>query len=1240
MTQTPSPVLRKDLSLPPAQDFYELRRKGIESIVKTGSRQWTDYNLHDPGITILEALCYAITDLAYRIDWDVPDILTAESASPSDPYPNQAFFTARKILPVNPVTPNDLRRVLIDLESVRNAWVLCKECACETSYFAWCENDQLVLGYTPPSDAGLSPVEVSPRGLYEALLELEADPELGDLHDRKIELRSVRHDADGAHTLVMELRFPDISLKARDAWELFIESDAVFADASKFSVSLKALGAKKGFDVFTDSSLQTDADRDNYVRTHWRNVFYATFEIQIDGSPKTILIENVALRVFSDNAVKNATIATDLRTALTDRGAGGFIRLYNKKAQRAHAAVENAKETLQTHRNLDEDFCVVDAIGIEEVAVCADVEVEPDADIERVQAEIWFRIEQYFNPPILFQTLEDARAAGTPVEEIFDGPALESGFIDAANLKDASLRSVVRVSDILDRLMGIDGVIAVNQLLVTKYDSEGNEVKGAADPSWVDGSPVFDANKTSAAWLLFISGRHQPRLYLNLSRFLFIKSGLPFLPRMDEATDALNQLRGEAERPKNPGAPNDLATPRGVFRDPQRYYPVQYSFPLTYGIGATGLPSTASVARRAQAKQLKAYLTVFEQLLGNSLSQLAHSADLFSLDPMVARTYFVRSFDDTVIKGFSELAKPEMTQAKLEAMAETPDEFYERRNRFLDHLLARFGEDFKEYALLLTNAAGEQAAQQRLIDNKIAFLEAYPTISRDRGKAFDYKHAPCAPANAPGIKRRILLRLGFPDLAFNWTINAQSTGQYQVDFQLLDTKGRDWLNGTLTASAGSEDEARQTGYRALFTQMVRADAYTFASEDGGFRLKLQNGNGAQLGEVPQLFETRAEVDAMRDRLMAWSPNDRAIVVEHLLLRPKFPGDALFPACCDGGCSTCGNEDPYSFRLTFVMPGWVAQYTDNLDMRRFADRSIQRETPSHLLGKTCWVGNDGFIENPCDEVIGKLADLLIDHGLTAAGAAPSEDDACECANAVYHAFSTAFINWFADKTLEFLHADALLTLIGAEFAANVGADDVVCTTVFTTALWTEVQSLMTSHFVDVALHGWQFERFENAWCKWLDANALIDWTQERLDARVAAILAANLEASASPAALCECAKSILAQCGSAFLEWMQGNLRAGRTLDQLPDFVPPDITMCPGLSVKPGTAEAIAQLLAERYGAYKSVSYWLSVVVSLLGDLRNTYPGATLHDCDDGSDHNPVRLDNTALGNYPLRTTLT
>src|SRR5690348_3386930 len=99
-------ALVKNPPLEPARDFYWLRREGIGFIEKTGSARWTDYNIHDPGITILEAVCYAITDLGYRIGWDIPDILSPQTASSDllQPYPNQAFFTARNILTVNPTT--------------------------------------------------------------------------------------------------------------------------------------------------------------------------------------------------------------------------------------------------------------------------------------------------------------------------------------------------------------------------------------------------------------------------------------------------------------------------------------------------------------------------------------------------------------------------------------------------------------------------------------------------------------------------------------------------------------------------------------------------------------------------------------------------------------------------------------------------------------------------------------------------------------------------------------------------------------------------------------------------------------------------------------------------------------------------------------------------------------------------------------------------------------------------------
>ncbi|MBV8361735.1 MAG: hypothetical protein JO189_27925, partial [Deltaproteobacteria bacterium] len=946
------PPLDKNPTLDPSQDFYELRRQGIGFIQAAGSDQWTDYNVHDPGVTILEALCYAITDLGYRIDWSIEDLLTPKSLSPdpTHPYPEQAFFTAREILTNNPATTNDFRRVLIDIPGVSDAWLICKTYACEVSYWAFCDlTGNLILQYPKPDHPPNPAKEVWALGLYEILLELDDDPAFGDLNDRMVAYNSVYHDGDGAHPMIMELRFPDISLLEHDQWQHFLSSDSIFADPNAFTIDQLHVGAVKGFDLYQHYA--TPAEQDTYIQQQWKNVLYVSFRITEVSSGKTIDIENAALRVFGDSAVQNAATAQGWRALLTDTSARGFVAQYQKKAKATSDIVASAKAALQKYRNLDEDYCLISNVGVEDVAVCADVEVKPDADIDHIQAEIWFQIDQYMSPPIPFRTLPELQSNNVAVEDIFDGPALVHGFIEDADLNAAALKTMLRSSDIISRLMNIDGVIAVNQLKMTKYDSEGNEVAGAADPTWVNGNPVYDPKKTSAAWLLAISPRSQPRLYLNCSQFLFYKNELPLLSRTDEATDTLNQLLGAAERPKNPNAQNDLPTPPGLYRNPEDYYPVQYSFPLTYGIGPEGLPSTTSRLRQAQARDLKAYLMVFEQLLGNALAQLAHTADLFSLDPGVAHTYFAKAFNDTIIKGFNDIVDGAMSPAAVEALIETLPEFQARRNRFLDHLLARFGEQFNEYALLLINAAGEAVAQPRLIENKIAFLKLYPEISHDRARAFNYASAPNAPGNDAGVKRRINLLLGTPDLVFVRTVGAPTAGQYHVAYNLVDGSNKHWLEGSLTVAATNEAEAEQAAYDLLLERMILADAYTITAGVGdNFTLSLTDFSAVEIGRNPQSFATQSDAESIRDVLLAWSANIRTIVVEHLLLRPKFIGDALYPACCDAGCSTCGNEDPYSFRLTYVMPGWTTQYTDNLDMRGYAERTIKEETPSHLLGK--------------------------------------------------------------------------------------------------------------------------------------------------------------------------------------------------------------------------------------------------------------------------------------------------
>ena len=776
--------------------------------------------------------------------------------------------------------------------------------------------------------------------------------------------------------------------------------------------------------------------------------------------------------------------------------------------------------------------------------------------------------------------------------------------------------------------------------MLSKYDSAGMVIKGAADPAWISGKPVFDNNKSAAAWLLYISELCQPRLYQNFSRFLFYKNGLPFLPRMDEVKDTLMQLRGEAERPKFVGAQNDLSVHGGKHLNSEDYYPIQYSLPFTYGVGPAGLPSHASALRRAEARQLKAYLLVYEQLLGNAFAQIAHVSELFSLNPAVGKTYFVKEFSEALIAGYDDITNG-LSQSKLENMAETLSEFQERRNRFLNHLMARFGEQFSEYALMLNNLQGKSVASAHLIEDKISFLKNYPSISHDRARGFNYKTQICNPANSSGLEKRISLLLGFPNLSFSWSFTGKKSSPFTVSFSLNDNNAKVWFSGKLKVKAASEALATDTAYREIIKQLIQTDAYEIIEKEGIFNLNLKNGSGELLGSSPQAFKTKAAALDVMNELLGWGANEKAFVVEHLLLRPKFPGDALFPACSDGSCKTCGDEDPYSFRLTYVMPGWTDPFNINLDMRRFAERTIRYELPSHLLGKICWVGNDGFIENSCDPVVSQLADLLMNKGVTADGNRPSEEIACGCALSVYTVFSNKFSTWYEDKTLSYFKADVLNTLLVKVFSSLKPAD-ISCSTVIDAALWDEIKNTMIVYFKDVAINGWQFERFEDAWCQWLTENSNFDWTEERLQEHVEEIVKANLESAPltmkfSP---CTCATQVLTNYGNAFNQWIGKNIEAGREPKDFTPFPTPLIALCPGVNFKTGTVGKLEEFLSKKYKSYTRVSYLLWKVVHLLSSLKNTYPGATLHDCDDGSDQNPVRLGSTALGNFPLKRNVT
>ena len=1259
-----------------ALDFYRLRREGVGRIETTASATWTDYNLHDPGITILEAAAYAQTELAFRTDFPIADILASipAPAAPGSgaadvPYPDQAFYTARSILTVNPVTPPDLRRLLIDADQVRNAWVQCKTGGCEAPYFAWCDDGELVLSHDPterPDTAG-EPVRVEPKGLYDVLLDLEDDDQLGDLNDRRIVRRRIVTDpGERRRAVTVEARFPSWPLVRRE------ERDRLARDREPFTLSLA------GPNRTTTGTTPVD---DAELRAHWSDVFYVDVEVTL-ADATTLAIENVSVRLYGDSVVREQVTVADVLAWLSPVDDEGFVDPYRRKLALADEAVARATVLMDVHRNLDEDRCRVQLVDVADIAVCADVTVDPGADIERVQAEIWFAIEGYLDPPVAFGSLSDRMAEGARVEQMFDGPELRDGFVTPESLEASELRSEIRVSDILDLLLDIEGVVSVERTRLTAYDGDGRAVLGAADPTWIDDDPVFDAERMSASWLLFLPPRTRPRLHRRLSRFLFSANGLPFLPRTDEAEDTLLALHGETARPKLRATDLDLPTPVGQAREMEAYHPLQLSLPQTYGIGPAGLPSTASKERVAQAKQLRAYLLVFDQLLADAFAQVAHVGDLFSLDPQIDRTYFSRLLEDAGIPGYAEVVDG-LTADTLHRMTETERGFVARRNRFLDHLLARFAESLRDYALLLTSTEGTQVAQANLVATKLSLLRALPVLGHDRGRGWDRTAVSvCDPTAVSGLQRRVALMLGLPEVTFTYaagddegpdgfahelrlhvaasdpaSLSLDPPGDVATaiaaviedrDLDETDSWSLEAWSGhivlTTETDAGSErvellvdgtaadelvaDLARALGAarRSALTSLTPEDNYAVALADpaepaGPWVITV--GDAAFDAVVEETAPSEQQARARVRTIAAAAAHARSVVVEHLLLRPKFPGDVLFPSCPGGGCR-CGDEDPYSFRLTYVVPGWTAPLSTDMTIRDFADRTVREQTPSHLLAKTCWVGNDGFVPDPCDPLVSRIAavlDAVID----------DEEASCACAEQVYAVYAAAFDGWYGPHT-KTRTTPALVERLTTLWEDEVSLGGVAYAGVVDAAMRALIDDLATDHFVRLARDGFQFERFTDAWCRWAEADAAMDWNSERLQDLVVEVLRSAATAPGMTGeALCTCAASVLADVGRSFREWMVAHIDAGREPVDFDTFTAPPLEPCPGATFDAGALNDLRVLLEARYAAYVEVSYRLHLLLDALAGLRNTYPRATLHDCDAGSDFNPVRLGQTALG---------
>ncbi|WP_146205048.1 hypothetical protein [Meridianimarinicoccus roseus] len=931
-------VLPREADLPVEMDYEALRAIGMERIRAIAGRVWTDHNATDPGITLLEALAYAISDLGYRTGLPTVDLLTRPDGT-IGPAAETGLHPPHEALPCAPLTVADWRMLMARVADVRNAWLdPMQDPARPTAYrlsevpiYADCRHGEL----TEAADVDGHPTHpVRLSGLYRLRVALERDPVLGTLDETGLDHRFSAGPLKGASV--------HISSEPEVLAALGTGAAATGLDGSP---------VVEGTGPFT-------------VRARLSREGGGT----IDLDPLRVTVTNDRPRPTADPLVIDAaTLAAALGAPDP-----GLMRFWDKQRRR-RAALDRVASVFHANRALCEDALDIDTVAAFRVGVCADIDLAPDADIERVQAQIAHAIELYLSPPLAWRSLADLLDEGRPADEIYNGPYVDygftyggapvftkHGFLTAEELAASDLRTEVHSSDVINLVADLDGVRGIRDLTLRAYDAEGRAVG------------------PTQRWTLPVPPGHQPVLYLAGTKLVLYKDDLPYRAQSLEFRRTLTHLREMADAALYVPQEEVIPVPIGRYRNPGAAYSVQNDLPQTYGIGPAGLPPTAPPERIGQARQLKGWLAHLDWLIADYAGQLGAARRLLSPDPALAQSYFpglstdaegtLGEYETEFFRDPARLADP----LECARLAETEETFLDRRSRALDHLLARFSERFTDYALMSFDLDGGSLMTAReVIEDKAAFLAEAPRLGRERSAGFDYR--PEDPAriwdtrNVPGLQARVARLLGIADPTRRDLHCAALFGELFEYFSSGGTRVRirDGADKPLFVSDevfGGVPAAREAA-RPIFETFRRAETFVVAEEaPGAFSLTLRAGSGAKLRHrttfATRLEATRRarELVARHDTLLHTLCDDEGLhVIEHVLLRPRAPEDRLMQVCLPEDCAFCGEEDPYSFRVHIILPYWPSRFRDP-GFRSYAERLIREETPAHIHPRICWVSD--------------------------------------------------------------------------------------------------------------------------------------------------------------------------------------------------------------------------------------------------------------------------------------------
>ncbi len=686
------------------------------------------------------------------------------------------------------------------------------------------------------------------------------------------------------------------------------------------------------------------------------------------------------------------TTVADLRKALLDEvreinnvwlstavdGGGGAAQpsgLYYAQVRRDtdcdisnERLVEKVIRAFNRHRNLSEDLASVTVLKDKKCTLHAKIEVDGCQQADELLAELYFRCGDYISGNVPLSSYLAAVKEGVPLEQLFNGPLTRHGLFDLS-ADDAEEEIVVpTLFSIINSITGVDHIKGLHLVL------GGRKIYEVVARRY-DGDVVSLELPVTAAEVkveLFRNGAALPvSIEAVRRRYQEIAFRRDSMREVEQDFSALYSL------------------PSGVVRGAGRYTSIQQQFPAIYGINHFGV-NGESAAAQARANQLKSYLLLFEQLMANHSATTAQLDKLYSVEDERRQTYDYQVIDETMVSGV-ELLYPEQPAEAIAAILARYDNYFERKGRVLDYLLALYGQKFTQNTLRYFNYyyQGDEL-NEVIIKNKIASLGAIIKFDRDRAAGYNALAPGWNTTNISGLQFKLAILLGFRHMASrsltlpltkqglkviaHEDYRTMSHGSRELKMVSLNDIGEHFSEAFYPVSCQPLDE-----FEAVIEVSENLDTFVPLKNNAISDALLQGGVSLERFKVGSLvaddgyqmvFNLPEERDwwyvGRADTREAGDHHIRLLhrflihlnieseglhLVEHLLLRPL----------CSSRQHDLPGIDPltfYSARITVLFPDWTARCQDPR-FRALAEESVRNNAPAHLYADIYWLDFDAM-----------------------------------------------------------------------------------------------------------------------------------------------------------------------------------------------------------------------------------------------------------------------------------------